>query len=70
MIFKNANWTSRNYDCTNIVFAVTDGDEAPTFFYSGETAPEGSWVPSDDKELFNKCEQIGMVAGVRFYGFF
>lgn len=37
MIFKNKNFKKRDYECTNVVYAITDGDETPNI--------KGEWEP-------------------------
>ncbi len=57
-LFKNANYTERHYEATNIIFAV------------GESAPEtGKWVEVDISEFDNNCIHLYTSCGLRFYGF-
>ena len=62
--FANANFTKRNYDCTNVVAAVAE--QAPSFGFSGH--PADYWVEADDS-ILNGLTKLGSVAGVTFYGY-
>lgn len=64
--YKNANWTARNYDCTNIVFQTVPDGEAPRR-YNGEVAPAGEWVKADS--IPAKFSELGGFGGYRFFGF-
>lgn len=65
-IYRNANWTSRNYDCTNVVFQIVPEGEVARRF-SGQIAPEGEWVKAD--EIPANMSDLGGFAGYTFYGF-
>jgi len=54
--FKNIYYTSRNYDCTNIVACVA------------EVAPNDNWQPTDETVLAG-LEHLWTEGGVRFYGY-
>ena len=62
MIYRNTNWTRRNYDCTNIVYQVTN--EAPRN-YNGELAD--NWERAD--KIPDDMMKIGGFAGHEFYGY-
>lgn len=54
--YKNKNFTKRDYECINVVFAV------------GETAPRGAqWVETSEEIPASMC-MIERVAGVAYYG--
>jgi hypothetical protein len=59
-VFRNRNWTKRNYECTNVV--ACEADEAPT----------DNWVPVDpaylDALLNRGGQQLEICAGVHYYG--
>lgn len=57
--FKNANFTKRNYDCTNIV--CCQAEAKPTF-------GNQEWVECDESEL-KGLTQLYMQAGARFFGY-
>lgn len=54
--FKNANFTKRDYECTNIIACVA------------EKAPEGNWIECDDSVL-QSLTQLWIERGVAFYGY-
>ena len=65
-IYKNINWTVRNYDCTNVVFQkVPDGNQPRRF--NGEIAPEGEWEVAQN--IPAEMTDIGGFSGYSFYGF-
>ena len=58
-VFKNKNFTKRDYEATNIVACVA------------EAAPQTSdnrWQPADEAAL-NGLTQLWIENGVRFYGY-
>jgi hypothetical protein len=56
--YKNTYFVKRNYECTNIVFAQTEG-----------TMP-AEWVECDEAEIAAlKCDQLWKEAGVRYFGY-
>ena len=57
--FRNANFTKRNSDCTNIVFAQCSGDP-----------PEGDWIECDKTEIADKnCDSLFRQAGIQYFGY-
>lgn len=46
-IYRNKNWTARNYECTNVRFQVTDG--APRNLGTGQIDRD-NWVALDASE--------------------
>jgi hypothetical protein len=75
--YINKNFTTRNYDCTNVVMQVTD--KAPINFNG--TADDGRWVLVDALEVSQTealcgasypmtkgLSPIGSIAGRNFYG--
>lgn len=64
-IYRNKNWTRRNYECTNIVAVVSD--TKPTVGWNGE--PADYWVQAVDQQSLGNLEQIGSFAGMTFYGY-
>ena len=65
-IYRNANWTARNYDCTNVVYQVVPEGEMPRRF-SGQEAPEGEWVKAD--AIPSNMQELGGFGGYKFHGF-
>jgi hypothetical protein len=65
-IYRNTNWTGRNYDCTNVVYQVVAGDQKPCRF-SGAAAPDGEWVKAD--RIPADMQDIGGFMGHTFYGY-
>jgi len=63
MTYRNRNWTARNYECTNVVAAVSD--TAPTHGLSG--SPADYWEEADVD--LTKLDNLGSCAGVTFYGY-
>ena len=55
--FKNANYTKRNYECSNVIACV--GPQAPA---------TGSWVESTDS-ILTGLTRLWTVGDVTFYGF-
>ena len=56
--FKNKNFKTRNYNCTNIVFCES------------ETAPSENWIECDEDEIwFMGCDHLYTQNGVRFFGY-
>jgi len=53
--FRNVNYTTRNYDCTNVVACV------------GEESPGENWEPVDDS-IIEGLTHLWTEAGVRYYG--
>jgi predicted metal-binding protein len=56
-LYKNKNFTKRNYECTNIVMCES------------ENAPNENWEPSNDIELLDKLTQLHRENGVKYYGY-
>jgi hypothetical protein len=54
--YKNKNYTSRNYECTNIVCC------------EASEAPNANWVACDGSELDN-LSQLYLENGIRYYGY-
>ena len=56
--FKNINWTKRNYDCTNLVYQVSD---IPRNYQTGQ-ADTANWEEVDAAEAAEIAEyaQLGM----------
>lgn len=55
-VFKNKNWTKRDYEVTNIVACVADA------------APNDNYVPADESALEN-ISHIFTQNGVQYYGY-
>ena len=56
--FKNKNFKTRNYECTNIVFC------------QAETAPESKWIECNENEIeLLKCKSLYIEDGVRYLGY-
>jgi hypothetical protein len=55
MVFKNKNYTKRDYETTNIVACVAD------------IAPNENWIESDESALTG-LTQLWTQSGVTFYG--
>lgn len=66
-IYRNANWTRRNHECTNVVYQVAPEGVAPRR-YNGDAAPKGEWVEAD--AIPGDMQKIGGFAGFTFYGYF
>lgn len=58
-VFRNRNFTKRNYECTNIVACVAE--VAPV-------TPDGRWIEAD-ASLLKGLDQIYTQAGVTYYGY-
>lgn len=56
--FRNANFTRRNYECTNIVACVAE--QAPK---DGRT-----WIEVSDAGITG-LQPLMIIAGVRYYGY-
>jgi hypothetical protein len=54
--FKSKNWTSRNYECTNVVAC------------QAEKAPNDNWIECDE-EILSKLNMLEICAGVRYFGY-
>jgi hypothetical protein len=81
-IYRNKNWTERNYEVTNIRYQIATNNQ-PRNFNTGEIDPV-NWEPiseEDDAEALayeelglDYCadalglDHIGTLAGNRFYG--
>jgi hypothetical protein len=65
-IYRNVNWKSRDYDCTNVVYQAISGDEQPCRF-SGLPAPENEWVKASD--IPADMQPIGGFGCHEFYGY-
>jgi len=56
--FKNKNFETRNYNCTNIVFCES------------QIAPSESWIECDEDEIwFMGCVHLYSQNGVRYFGY-
>ena len=56
--FKNKNFKTRNYECTNLVFCES------------ENAPSENWIECDKLELeCSTCNHLYTQAGVRYFGY-
>ena len=56
--YKNANFTKRNYECTNVVFCQS------------ETAPDANWIECKEEEIeLSKCVQLYKQTNVRYFGY-
>jgi hypothetical protein len=55
MVYKNKNYTKRDYETTNIVACVAD------------SAPNENWIESDESALTG-LTQLWTQSGVTFYG--
>ena len=64
-VFKNKNFTKRDYECTNLVYAV------------GETQPEGDfWEETkefesvdNDIEFATNTTSLYVSCGIRYFGY-
>ena len=65
-IYRNANWTRRNYDCTNVVFQIVPEGREPHRM-NGQKAPAGEWVKAE--AIPGNMESLGGFAGHSFFGF-
>jgi len=63
--FKNKFFTKRNFDCTNIVFAVSE--TMPTHDNNGNEITDCRWVEVAESE--NTLNHLFTSAGVRYYGY-
>lgn len=63
-VFKNRNFTKRDYECTNIV--ACEAAERPAFGWNG--APADYWEPAKPG-LLAGLQDIGSMAGVKFWGY-
>ena len=63
-VFRNKNYTARDYDVTNIVAVVAD--EMPKVGWNGQ--PADYWVPAS-RALLAGLQEIGSFAGMKFYGY-
>lgn len=56
--FKNINFKSRDYECTNIVFCFS------------ENAPNSNWIECSEFEISKmKCEKLYSHNGIIYYGY-
>lgn len=55
-VYRNKNFTKRDYECTNVVACVA------------ETAPSAEWIECGE-EVLAGLTQIHIVAGVRYFGY-
>lgn len=53
--YRNANYTTRNYECTNVVACQS------------ESHPGENWVECDESVLVG-LTQLEIVGGVRYFG--
>lgn len=53
--FKNKNYTTRDYECTNVIAC------------QAEVAPNDNWIECDESILTN-LKQLWIEAGVRYFG--
>lgn len=63
-VYRNRNWTRRDYEQTNIIAVVSD--KLPTIGFSGAKADY--WVKADEALLIG-LEQIGKFNGMTFCGY-
>lgn len=56
-IYRNKNWTARDYECVNIVFQSAP-DGAPRNYTTGQIDNE-NWIPVDMQEVFD-CAELGI----------
>jgi hypothetical protein len=54
-IFKNKNFTKRDYECSNLVYCVAD------------VAPNDMWVPTDETINIDMT-QLYRIGDNRYYG--
>ena len=54
--YKNKNYTTRNYECTNVCACVA------------ENAPNENWQECEESYI-NGMTQLWIENGVRYYGF-
>lgn len=56
MIYKNKNFTKRNYECTNIVACISN------------KAPNNNFIEADEK-ILDKLTHIYTQSGVQYFGY-
>ena len=62
--YRNANFTKRNYDCTNIVCC-----EAESIEQARAASPNANWVLCDEGEITSRnMSHLWTQGGVRFFG--
>lgn len=63
--WRNTNFTKRNYECTNVVFATTNEGGSP----QGNGWEDcGEHMP-DDLANLPHCQMLYAQSGVRYYGY-
>lgn len=55
-VYRNKQFTKRNYECTNIVACVAD------------QAPGDNYEPADPS-ILNRLTQLWIEKGVKYYGY-
>lgn len=64
MIYRNTNWTKRDYECTNIVACVTRPDA-----FHPDPKPTGDyWQPANETALTG-LTKLHRTAGVEYWGY-
>ena len=61
--FRNANFTTRNYECTNVVCCQADNIEQ-----AQAASPNAKWVECSENEIKESMSQLWIQGGVRFFG--
>lgn len=66
-IYRNKNWTARNYDCTNVRFQITD--EQPRNLSNGQVDLD-NWEPLNEAEHdeADMCAELGIEYLASEYG--
>jgi hypothetical protein len=62
--FRNANFTTRNYECTNIVCC-----QSATIEEARAVSPNANWIECAETEIASrKMSQLWIQGGVRLFG--
>ena len=62
-VYRNAKFTGRDYECTNIVAA-----EAPDLQTLRAASPHGDWRPAR-RDMLERLTALWRQGDVRFYGY-
>lgn len=60
--FRNANFTKRNYECTNVVCC-----QAPSIQDAKEASPNANWIECGAEEVA-KLQALWRQGSVKFFG--
>lgn len=67
-VFKNKNFKNRNYECTNLVYAVNLGDNQP----EGDFWEETNDYKEIDGDIYlgiSEVRHIYTSCGIRYFGY-